>query len=490
MGSFSPSQMDKKPEKCYPEAEEKAGPPFTGPAHHTKEELQTMQTSKRTLSLALILILVLTLALPAMAAGEEAFTRGDAVLALYGACGEKGEYPQADFNDVPAEGELAEAVNWAAAKGIILGYGNGAFGAADPVTREQLAAILYRCAQAQGKGFQGMWMFLLDYPDAGEISAYADEAMHWVVMNGILTGSEEGIFPKGTLSAEEAQAILESFRSAVSDAEEDLVLTGGELTLTIPADKAALVIAEAPEGDENGVLFTVSEKASVEAAQARENPYDGAGWLFAIRKVTGENLQEMLCYDMSGMAPFAKDAEDGYYLFCTPTDVRIEREGEITEEDIAQWTALNAWAADIPAAFLEANGLEPFTRGNSELEITLNRILCGLETYAISTLEFLTLEPGETDPAPFIEKLLEGTYTYADGEEAPDGEYVVLQLPEENTRFDFFFAPDGQNLIRKVVAMEDEEYEVLYKVEFADDTTANDVMSDWYDAIAHDQGLK
>ena len=59
-----------------------------------------MQTSKRSLSLALILILVLTLALPAMAAGEEAFTRGDAVLALYGVCGEQGEYPQAGFSDV------------------------------------------------------------------------------------------------------------------------------------------------------------------------------------------------------------------------------------------------------------------------------------------------------------------------------------------------------------------------------------------------------
>ena len=183
-GILSPSLVDKKQETCYPK-KVKAGPPRGGPAHK-KEALQTMQTSKRSLSLALILILVLTLALPAMAAGEESFTRGDAVLALYGACGEKGEYPQADFNDVPAEGELAEAVNWAAAKGIILGYGNGAFGAADPVTREQLAAILYRCAQLQGKGFQGMWMFLLDYPDAGEISSYADEAMHWVVMKGIL----------------------------------------------------------------------------------------------------------------------------------------------------------------------------------------------------------------------------------------------------------------------------------------------------------------
>ena len=453
-----------------------------------------MKKSKRSLSLvlALVLVLALSLALPAMAAGEEAgealCTRGDAVAALYALCGETGEYPQADFDDVPAGGELAEAVNWAAAKGIVLGYGNGSFGAADPITREQLAAILYRCAQTQGKGFQGMWMFLLDYPDAGEISAYADEAMHWVVMNGILTGSEEGLCPKSSLSAAEAAAILERFQAAVTDGETGLVLENGGLTLTIPADKAELVIAEAPAADEFGTLFTVSEKASVEAAQARDGQFEGAGWLFAIRKVSGEALQDMLCYDMSGMAPFARDEEGNAYLLCTPTDVRLEREGTFTEEDMEQWTALNAWAAEIPAAFTEANGLEPFHRGNSDLEITLNRILCGMEPYTISTLKYLALEPGEVDPAPFVEKLLEGTYTFENDEEGSDGEYVVLQLPEENTRYDFLFG--DKNLIRKVVTVEDGEYTFLFRAEFADDTTANDVMSAWYDAIAHDQGLK
>ena len=66
---------------------------------------------------------------------------------------------------------------------------------------------------------------------------------------------------------------------------------------------------------------------------------------------------------------------------------------------------------------------------------------------------------------------------------------MVLQLPEENTRYDFFFG--GKNLIRKVVTAEDGDYEVLYRVEFADgETTANDIMSAWYDAIAQAQGLK
>ena len=450
-----------------------------------------MKKMKRGLVLVLILALALTLALPAVAVGEAALTRGDAILALYTVFGEKEDFPEAGFDDVPAGSPLAEAINWAAAKGVVLGYGNGSFGAADPITREQVAAILYRYAQLLGKGFQGMWMFQLDYPDAGEIAPYADEAMHWVVMNEILTGTDEGLCPKGTVSVAEAMVILERFRAAVVVEDADLVLTSGSLTLTIPGATAELVIAEAIEDSEDGTLFTVAEKASVEAAQARGGELDGAGWLFDIRKVSGEALQEMLCYDMSGVTPFARDAEGNAYLLCTPTDVRIEREGEFTEADMEQWSLLNGWAALIPQVFVDENeGLEPFTRGNSDLEIYLNRILCGLEAgYTVSTLDFGPLEPGDVDPAPFIEKLLEGTYTYADGAEAPDGTYVVLTFPEASTRFDFFFAPEGQNLVRKVVDMDGEEYEALFEAALAGDATANAVMYDWYKAIAEAQGL-
>ena len=60
------------------------------------------------------------------------------------------------------------------------------------MTREQLAAILYRYAQAQGKGFTGMWAFPLDYSDAADVSDYAYEALCWMTMNGIITGMGDG----------------------------------------------------------------------------------------------------------------------------------------------------------------------------------------------------------------------------------------------------------------------------------------------------------
>ena len=454
-----------------------------------------MKKRMRGLSLVLVLILVLTLSLPAMAAEEEAaegpLTRGAFVEALFGLTGiEDMEPKQAYFDDVPMSGDLALAVRWAMDVGVVNGYGNGKFGPDDPVTREQAAAMIYRYAQSVGKGFQGAWMFLLDYPDAAEIAPWADEAMHYAVMNGIFTGSEEGLFPKGTLSAAELPAILEQIRTSVIGDDADKVLRNEGLSLFIPGADAALVIAEAPKDAEDGTLFTVSEKASVEAAEALGEEADGAGWLFAIRKVSADELQEMLCGDMSGVVPFAKDGAGDCCLFCTPTDVRLVREGEYTDEDFAAWGSLCEWANSVPDLFLAENlGLEPFSRGNSDLEIYLNRILCGLETYTVSTLEFMALEPGETDPAPYVEQLLDGVFSYTDAE-APDGEYVVLMFPNDSTRFDFFFAPDGQNFIRKVVTLEDYTSETMFQVEFKDETTANGIMSAWYDALAKDQGLK
>lgn len=79
-------------------------------------------------------------------------------------------------------------------------YGDGTFKPTADITREQLAAILYRYPQSKGQGFEDEWMFLLDYPDAAEISDWADEAMHWCVINGIINGKDGNPVPKGDAS--------------------------------------------------------------------------------------------------------------------------------------------------------------------------------------------------------------------------------------------------------------------------------------------------
>ena len=71
--------------------------------------------------------------------------------------------------------------------------------------------------------------------------------------------------------------------------------------------------------------------------------------------------------------------------------------------------------------------------------------------------------------------------------EAPDGEYVVLSLPDEDLRFDFFLSEGKENLIREVHG--DEEI-ALYQASFADDTRAAAVMRDWYDALVADRDMR
>ena len=105
-----------------------------------------------------------------------------------------------------------EAVRWAASTGIVTGYTESSFGPNDAITREQLAAILYRYGKAQGQGFAGMWYFPLRYDDVPRISSWADEAMHWCVMKGILNGtSGTTLSPKDTATRAQLAVILQRF---------------------------------------------------------------------------------------------------------------------------------------------------------------------------------------------------------------------------------------------------------------------------------------
>ncbi len=281
-------------------------------------------------------------------------------------------------------------------------------------------------------------------------------------------------------------AEAEENKENAADAAKDIVLNNEGLQLTIPAEYADLVIAEAPADE---LLFSVSEKASVEASQALGEPADsGAGWLFGIRRISEEELHEMLCYDMSGRELIASDGNGSYYLFCHPTDVRMVRENnEKMSEDMEQWSTLNEWAWSLQESFVAENpALHAEHFGNSSFEMNLFRLLWmpGTE-YTISAPDYGTLEPGDTDASEFIHKLTEGAvYAYAANAKAPDGEYVRLTFPENGECFDFFLS--GENYVRQDWS---DGYEVLYKASFEDPAVkASDVAYEWYRAIAEHTG--
>ena len=102
-----------------------------------------------------------------------------------------------DFSDVTGDSWYADAVAWAASTGAVNGMSADTFAPDTEITREQLATILYRYAQSQGKGFTGAWAFPLNYPDAGDVSDWAYEAMCWMTMNGIIQGMDDGTLDPG-----------------------------------------------------------------------------------------------------------------------------------------------------------------------------------------------------------------------------------------------------------------------------------------------------
>ena len=142
---------------------------------------------------------------------DGATTRAMIVTVLYRVEGKPAVTGGSPFGDVATGAWYTDAVIWAAANGIVNGYEDGTFHPDDAITREQLAAILYRYAQSKGQGFQGLWSFPLDFPDAGEVSEWADEAMHWMVMNGVVGGKDGRLLPGGNASRAETATMLQRF---------------------------------------------------------------------------------------------------------------------------------------------------------------------------------------------------------------------------------------------------------------------------------------
>ena len=101
---------------------------------------------------------------------------------------------QMTFADVPSYEWFVEQVRWAAANGIITGFMYGGYDVFDPngpITREQLAAMIYRFAKLNGIATADAKAFKLNFTDAGNLSDYASDAMKWMVSQGIITGTAD-----------------------------------------------------------------------------------------------------------------------------------------------------------------------------------------------------------------------------------------------------------------------------------------------------------
>ena len=144
-------------------------------------------------------------------------TRAMAVTILWRLAGEP-EAEKAGFSDLDENAWYETAVNWAAATGAVQGTSEDEFSPNEPITREQLAVILYRYAQSRGMGFAGDWAFRLDYSDAGDISDYAYEAMCWMTMHGVIEGMSDGrVAPRALATRAQIAAIFMRFSETIGE---------------------------------------------------------------------------------------------------------------------------------------------------------------------------------------------------------------------------------------------------------------------------------
>lgn len=144
---------------------------------------------------------------PAAFAPTTVLTRSMAAQVLWNLADSPAVPGTAGFTDVPSDAWYAGAVNWSASRGIVTGYSTGAFGPEDAVTREQLAAMLYRYA-----GTPEPTGSLDGFNDKDAVSDYAADALCWAVDEGLLTGKGGGwLDPAGTATRAEMAAILMRF---------------------------------------------------------------------------------------------------------------------------------------------------------------------------------------------------------------------------------------------------------------------------------------
>ena len=111
------------------------------------------------------------------------------------------------FSDVVADAWYADAISWAAANGIVGGYGGGRFGPNDNITREQLAVMIWRYS-----GSPAATNKELKFSDADEAGSYALDALRWAVENGIINGKGGGILdPKGLATRAQVAQMLKNY---------------------------------------------------------------------------------------------------------------------------------------------------------------------------------------------------------------------------------------------------------------------------------------
>jgi len=138
---------------------------------------------------------------------NENLSRAQLAQILYNHAGRPAAAGASPFTDAADGAWCAPAVTWAAAQGIAGGYGDGTFGPDHPITREQLAVMLWRYAGSPAAAEQE-----LHFADADKAGGYALNALRWAVEHGVMNGYGDGrLVPKGQATRAQVAQMLKNY---------------------------------------------------------------------------------------------------------------------------------------------------------------------------------------------------------------------------------------------------------------------------------------
>ena len=187
----------------------------------------------------------------------------------------------AGFSDVASDAYYASAVAWASANGIVTGYGSGRFGSNDPVSRAQIAAILWRYAGSPTSS-AGQ-----DFADEGSIPAYASAAVDWARANGVVNGTTGNRFdPNGSATRAQVATILRNYLTMTPAGPQPEPTTGKVLVAYYSGSGNTKRVAETLADALNADLFEITPVT----------PYTSADldWTVSNSRVNREHENEAL----------------------------------------------------------------------------------------------------------------------------------------------------------------------------------------------------
>lgn len=138
-------------------------------------------------------------------------TRGQFATILYRMEGSPDVAYGYQFPDVKKGKFYSIPITWANKNGIMTGYSNGYFGVNDPITREQIVTIFFRYSDSKGYDVSAYNDFS-DFPDAGKVSGFAQDAMYWAMGEGLIAGDQGYINPQGNTKRAEMAALIQRYQ--------------------------------------------------------------------------------------------------------------------------------------------------------------------------------------------------------------------------------------------------------------------------------------